>query len=120
MNLMQPQVTRETILARLEGVHNLYRDGVCAEYLWGYCATGNIVTPFDRHKFGIVLPEWDRSQRAFRARFPLGIDRNKALIECVMMLEKWLKSVSPDVATRLPDYLEDVKSFSTEFAESVR
>lgn len=119
-HLSPPQITRETLLARLEGVHALYRQDVCAEYLWGYCATGNVVTPFDRHRFGIILREWDNSQatfrRVYRGKRPT---REEVLIRCELMLEDWLRHVSPDVHTNTLAHAGDVVSASRKAVEAL-
>ena len=94
-----PQTTRETILARLEGVHRIYEDGVSSAAMWGYCATGNLVNPFSEYRLGVIRREWDESQRVFHAAHPLGISREDCLVKCVRLLELWLRRISPDVHT---------------------
>ncbi len=116
--LQRPQICSETVKARLEGLHNIYRDGVCAEYLWGYCATGNIVTPLDRHRFGIVLPEWDASQVSFRKCWPVTPDREIVLVACEKLMERWLREISSGIATKSIDHISDIVSAKTDLVKS--
>lgn len=86
-----PRISAETIRARIEGIQRLYATGLPAELLWGYAATGNIVTEFTRHQLGLILPEWDAAIAEFRRHCPFRRDRDRVMGECVQRLVRWLK-----------------------------